>query len=83
LKLSKKYGGLGGMEKNEEKGKMDEITGTVERPDSIKVSRNAKGQHAIEQKRYFNSDEIPAEHVIDAMKATEDKFVETFKDGTD
>jgi hypothetical protein len=51
-----------------------------EKPDSIKVSRNAKGQHAFEIKRYFNSEEMPAEHVIDAMKSTEDKLVKIFGD---
>ena len=62
------------MEKN------NEIVKSVEKPDSIKVSRNAKGQHSFEMKRYFNSEEMPAEHVIDAMKSTEQKLIETFSD---
>ena len=58
---------------------MDEMNKTVEKQDSIKISKTSRGFN-WEQKRYFDSEKTPAEHVIDAMKATEGKLLETFPD---
>jgi hypothetical protein len=64
---------------------MDEMKQAVEKQDSIKVSRNAKGQHAFEFKTYYDPGITPAEHVIEAMKAIEEKLLKAFPDddGTD
>ena len=60
--------------------KKNELMQTVERQDSIKVSRNAKGQHSFEIKKYYDGDRVPAEHVVTALKALEDNLLEVFKD---
>jgi hypothetical protein len=52
----------------------------IEKQDSIKVSRNAKGTHAYEIKLYFDSSVTDAEAVIDSLKHTEDRLLEVFED---
>ena len=56
----------------------EEMSKTTERPDSIKVSINAKKQASFEIKRYYNADETHAEHVIESMQEIRDKLEETF-----
>jgi len=59
----------------------NELKQLVERNDSIKVSRNAKGQHSFEIKKYYDGEKMPAEYVVTALKAVEDNLLEVFKDG--
>ena len=56
------------------------IKQSVEKQDSIKVSRNAKGNLSFEIKRYFCADNTQTEDLIADMKATEGKLLETFPD---
>lgn len=52
----------------------EEKTIINERPDSIKISKNASGKYTYEIKRYFDATKNTPELVIAAMKKTEQEI---------
>ena len=51
----------------------------TERPDSIKVSENAKGLFSYEVKIYFDSSEKPTSEIINYIEDTYDYLHSKFK----
>ena len=51
----------------------------IDRPSSIEVSQNAKGQYSYKVKLYFSEQEESGEEVVDRIKGIYDKIQRVFK----
>ena len=51
----------------------------MDRPSSVEVSQNAKGQYSYKVKLYFSEQEESGEDVVDRIKGIYDKIQRVFK----